>query len=122
MVELPHHEIKISCHPAQISQIILNLLNNSFDAVSVLEEKWVRLVVKENKNDVEIQVTDSGKGIPYEYQSKLTQPFFTTKASGKGTGLGLSISQVIAEAHHGELYLDKESKNTRFIVKLPTLP
>jgi signal transduction histidine kinase len=62
---------------------------------------------------------DSGLGLPIEVQEKMMQPFFTTKGFGKGTGLGLSISLGIAKNHNGDLYYNKNSKNTEFILKIP---
>ncbi len=112
-------ELEIECQPVQISQVFLNLLNNSFDAVQGIFDGWVRVVVREQPDEVEIIFTDSGKGIPAEVQVRLMQPFFTTKEVGKGTGLGLSISKGIIEAHAGSIRLNVESANTQFVVTLP---
>ena len=57
---------------------------------------------------------------PKEIQSKIFQPFYTTKVVGKGTGLGLSLCNTIIENHRGEFSIDNESKNTCFVIKLPT--
>lgn len=111
--------LRIACRPTEISQVLLNLLNNAVDAVEALPEKWVELRVKNAGEDVEISVTDSGGGIPAKIRDKLGQPFFTTKVVGHGTGLGLSISKGIVEAHGGSLHLDSECKHTRFVVRLP---
>jgi PAS domain S-box-containing protein len=111
--------LTIECRPTEISQILLNLLNNSFDAVFSLSEKWVELQVEELPDEVKIQVTDSGNGIPTGIREKLMRPFFTTKEPGKGTGLGLSISSTIALKHHGKIFLDERCKNTRFVLILP---
>jgi hypothetical protein len=109
----------IDCQPTRISQVILNLLNNAFDAVQDLPEKWVKLNVKEFGDLIEITVTDSGPGISTEIAKKILEPFFTTKEVGKGTGLGLSIALGIMKAHQGTLTLDHSSPNTRFVVRLP---
>ena len=98
--------------------MLLNLLNNAFDAVQALPEKWVRVMVSEEGDSVNISVTDSGRGIPREIADKAMQPFFTTKPVGKGTGLGLSISNAIVEAHHGRLWIDSRGPNTRIILSL----
>jgi PAS domain S-box-containing protein len=111
--------LTIECRPTEISQILLNLLNNSFDAVFSLGEKWVELRVDELPEEIRIQVTDSGNGISKGIREKLMQPFFTTKEPGKGTGLGLSISNRIALKHHGKIYLDERCKNTCFVLVLP---
>src|SRR5262249_54178985 len=111
--------LKIECRSTEISQVLLNLLNNALDAVQPLDQKWISIDVADAGNDVEIAVTDSGPGIPAHLRDKIAQPFFTTKEIGKGTGLGLSISRGIAEAHHGGLFLDPVCANTRFIVCLP---
>jgi len=89
------------------------------DAVQPLPEKWVELQVKNVGKDVEISVTDSGKGIPKKIRDKMGQPFFTTKVVGQGTGLGLSISRGIVEAHGGSLHLDPDCEHTRFVAILP---
>jgi C4-dicarboxylate-specific signal transduction histidine kinase len=116
---LPRPELLIDCHPVQISQAILNLLNNAYDALEHASAKWVSLDVIEDPTLIYIQVTDSGPGIPEELRDKILQPFFTTKPRGKGTGLGLSISQRIVEASEGSLYLDRNSPNTRFVICFP---
>lgn len=112
-------EAYIYCRPTQIAQVLLNLLNNSFDAVQNLEEKWVRVEVAEGPQYITLTVIDSGLGIPSEIQSKVLQPFFTTKEPGKGTGLGLSISQGLVESHGGHLYIDNSRPNTSIAFQLP---
>lgn len=114
-------EILVSCRATEISQVLLNLLNNSFDAVIGLEEKWIDLRVKKADGKVSVRITDSGKGISPEIIGKLMQPFFTTKEVGKGTGLGLSIAKGIAEGHAGRLYVDPAGPNTCFVLELPAV-
>lgn len=118
IIDIPN-QLQIICRPSEISQVILNLLNNAFDAVSPLDEKWVELKAVISGPNIKIVVIDSGNGIPQPILEKLMQPFFTTKEIGKGTGLGLSISKKIIEKHQGKLYYDIESKNTCFIVEIP---
>lgn len=105
--------------PSQISQVILNLLSNSFDAIETLKEKWVEITVKVQDNSLFVEVTDSGRGIPSEVVEKMMNPFFTTKEVGRGTGLGLSISQGILEEHKGKIFYDGASANTKFVIQLP---
>lgn len=111
--------IFIDCRPSQISQVLMNLLNNAYDAMETLPEKWVHLVVAKCDGGISISVTDSGSGIPSDIRGKVMQPFFTTKDIGKGTGLGLSISTGIVEGHGGKLFYDPSSPNTRFVLELP---
>ena len=112
-------ELTIYCNPTQISQVILNLLNNSFDAIKDDEKPWVTFNASEKENVIEIRTVDSGKGIPKDIQQKILEPFFTTKEIGKGTGLGLSISKGIIENHKGRFYIDNNHVNTSFVVELP---
>lgn len=114
-------DLTIKCNPVQISQVLLNLLNNSLDSLGAEEEKakWLSLVVKEQESFVEIFVVDSGAGVPSEIVDRIMQPFVSGKATGKGSGLGLSISKGIAEQHGGTLRFDRYAKNTTFILTLP---
>jgi C4-dicarboxylate-specific signal transduction histidine kinase len=112
-------ETKIECRPTQISQILMNLLGNGFDAAENLQEKWVRLDVSSTPDSVIISIMDSGKGIGPQVAAKMMQPFYSTKEVGKGTGLGLSISKRIVEEHHGLLSYDSSSHHTRFVLQLP---
>ena len=105
---------------AQIQQILINLIANSIDSVSKLDERWVKIdYVKENNLD-KIIVIDSGNGIDEDKLDKIFDPFFTSKEVGKGTGLGLSISKGIANDHGGDLsYRDIEG-HTAFVLTLPS--
>lgn len=109
----------IDCRASQISQVLLNLLNNAYDAVVGLDTRWIRLEGREVDDAIEISITDSGPGVDEEVAEKMMVPFFTTKPPGMGTGLGLSISSNIVTDHGGQLRLDRTSNNTRFTVLLP---
>jgi len=112
--------ILLEVRPVQISQVLVNLVNNSADAVQGLAEKWVTIhTEREASGKIRISVTDGGKGIPPAIAEKMLQPFFTTKEIGKGTGLGLSVSKGIIENHEGVIFYDAASANTRFVVELP---
>jgi C4-dicarboxylate-specific signal transduction histidine kinase len=102
-----------------VSQVLLNLLNNAFDAVEMASEKWVVITFEVDSDKVSLAIVDSGSGISSGAQAKLFQPFFTTKPVGKGTGLGLSISKGIIESHQGQLSFDKTCVNTKFVITLP---
>jgi len=115
-------DLRVDCRPAQITQILVNLLSNAHDAVERTPHPWVHIAVEvqgqEPGEDVRIVVTDSGPGIPPEIAGRIMEPFFTTKAIGRGTGLGLSVSRGIAETHGGRLELDTRSARTRFVLTL----
>jgi C4-dicarboxylate-specific signal transduction histidine kinase len=117
--EIPASTIMIECRPIEITQVLLNLMNNALDAVSKLPEKWVALHVDDTPEFVQIRVTDSGAGVPPEHLEKIFQPFFTTKEVGKGTGIGLSISVGIIKSHNGRLFIDPGGLNTSFVIEIP---
>ncbi|MDX9730272.1 MAG: ATP-binding protein [Bdellovibrionales bacterium] len=118
-------DITLDCRPVQLAQVIMNLLNNAFDAV--LEkanaddesEASIRIHSKLEGERLVLHVEDSGAGIPPELRTRILDPFFTTKDVGKGTGLGLSISKGIIESHGGRLWLDTTAPFTRFVIELP---
>lgn len=111
-------ELKLFGREVQVSQVLLNLLNNAFDALNESKMKgWVEIEIHDSEQNFEIHVVDSGPGVPKGLEWKIMQPFFTTKGVGKGTGLGLSISRSIMEAHQGQLLLDTNSQNTRFVLR-----
>jgi len=120
---------KIAIIPQDIGRVILNLITNAFYVVdekkkSGIEnyEPTVSVSTKKIEDNVEIQVTDNGDGIPENILNKIFEPFFTTKPSGKGTGLGLSMSyEIVTKSHGGNLRVDtKQGIGTTFIITLPT--
>ncbi|WP_408095662.1 sensor histidine kinase [Peredibacter sp. HCB2-198] len=108
----------IYCDRIQISQVLLNLLNNAFDAIEGEKNAWINVGFTEDAHHDFIQVENSGKRISESIVPKIFNPFFTTKEVGKGTGLGLSISKSIMENHLGSIEL-AASEHTRFVLKLP---
>ncbi len=112
-------DLTCSCRAVQISQVLLNLLNNAYDAVKKLPSPWVELKISAQKGGIRIEITDSGPGIPPEIQKKIFQSFFTTKPPGAGTGLGLNIALQIIEKHHGKIWIDTLHPHTRFVIEIP---
>lgn len=121
-VTLPTNPIQVSGREVQLSQALLNLLNNAFDALKGIKDGRVDLRLKRVGNLVHLSVSDSGPGIPQEIRLKVMEPFFTTKDIGEGTGLGLPISRGIIEEHGGRFYLDENAPRTTFVIELPVLP
>lgn len=111
---------KIFCDVTEIEQVFVNLINNAIDAIRELPEKWIQINSFDEQDQLVIQVIDSGSGISPEIESKLFQPFFTTKIVGEGTGLGLSISKGILDQHKATLSLNRSFKNTCFEIRFPT--
>lgn len=112
-------EADIRCQSAQISHVLVSLLNNAIDAVEALPVKWIAISATLDFEKVRIHVTDSGDGIEDAVVEKMMQPFFTTKDVGKGIGLGLSTAYGFAKEHGGDLYYDRSSRNTCFTLELP---
>lgn len=107
--------------PSEIVQVLVNLLNNAYDAIESQPHGWARISLTIPNNNFQIEVTDSGNEIEPEVAQRMMEPFFTTKMTGKGTGLGLSVSRQIIQGHNGDLFYDPTSSNTRFVFTLPKL-
>jgi len=126
---------KISVVPQDIGRVLLNLINNAFQAV---HERYqvegsdynpqVTITTKLTASGQQlIAISDNGPGIPSNIKDKIFQPFFTTKPTGQGTGLGLSLSYDIVKAHGGELKLETtepqglsdDQTGTTFTIILP---
>lgn len=111
--------LTMHCRPTQIGQVMINLLNNAFDAIESREKPWIRVEILDQQSHIEISVIDSGNGVTPELAEKIMDPFFTTKPVGKGIGLGLSVSTAIIESHGGTLNLDLSCHNTCFVMRIP---
>ncbi|MBD3297091.1 MAG: two-component sensor histidine kinase, partial [candidate division Zixibacteria bacterium] len=106
--------------PSALQQVLLNLINNSLDA---MESKGgeVEVTTHREGSRVVLKVADQGPGIPEALVNRIFDPFFTTKPVGAGTGLGLSICYGIVDKMGGEICVDSAvGVGTVFTVKLPT--
>ncbi len=129
---LLHHQIKnrievaknygdlpmIECFPNQLNQVFMNLLMNASQAIE--DKGEIKIETSAKNNQVEIKISDSGKGIPADKVDKIFDPGFTTKGVGVGTGLGLSISYNIIEKHNGSIGVESEpGKGATLKIVLP---
>ncbi len=120
----------ISVVPEEMGRVILNLMDNAFDAVRARSqadrdgyEPRVRVVTHRTPDGVTVSITDNGSGIPEELRERVFEPFFTTKPTGEGTGLGLSLSYDIVTAGHGGT-MDVQAADgggTTFTLELPSV-
>jgi two-component system, NtrC family, sensor kinase len=111
--------VEVECAPAQINQVLLNLLNNAAQAI---EHDHGRISVRTQTmgGRALVLVEDNGKGIDKDHLQRIFDPFFTTKEIGQGTGLGLSIAHQIVTRHKGLLRVfSKPGVGTRFLMALP---
>src|SRR5678816_3950172 len=93
---------KVTCYPAKINQVVMNLLANAIDACN--DRGRVKVHTEPVDGKVLIEVADNGNGIDPAIRDRIFDPFFTTKPPGEGTGLGLSISYGIIQDHGCLLY------------------
>jgi PAS domain S-box-containing protein len=109
--------------PVLLQQAFMNLLYNSAQAVDGDGEINVSCTgVYGMGRQVEITVSDNGKGIPREDIHRIFEPFFTTKSAEKGTGIGLSLVYWIVQDHKGRIEVEsEEGKGTTFTVQLPAI-
>ncbi|MGF0314135.1 ATP-binding protein [Rhodococcus sp. IEGM1428] len=111
----------IPAYAAELNQVWTNLIDNAVQAMGSRGTLTVRTSLDEDQ--VQIEICDTGPGVPQEIRSRIFEPFFTTKAVGEGTGLGLDISwRIVVKKHQGDLQVVSEPGNTRFIVRLPVQP
>ncbi len=110
----------IDCIAPQINQVFVNLLVNA--AQSIQDRGEITIVTQALSNEtIQIKIADTGVGIDKENQSKIFDPFYTTKPVGEGTGLGLSVSYGIIQAHNGTIKVDsKKGEGSTFTITLPT--
>ena len=129
---LLHHEMKnkveivkeygeiplLNCYPNQLNQVFMNLLANANQAID--GKGTITIKTFANGQNVTVQISDTGKGIPQENIRRIFDPGFTTKGVGVGTGLGLSISYNIIQKHHGRIEVASEvGRGTTFTITLP---
>ncbi len=110
------------CVPTQISQVVLNVLVNAFQAIEAAQRTNGRLAIRTQRQAAEmlLEIRDNGVGIEAVNLPRVFDPFFTTKDVGEGTGLGLTISHHIIAAHGGRIEVDsKPGEGTCFRVYLP---
>ncbi|MDR0672838.1 MAG: hemerythrin domain-containing protein [Zoogloeaceae bacterium] len=132
-----HHELKyvarleldlapglpnIRCLPAQISQVLMNLLVNAAHAIGAPPGK-IALATRTTPDGVELSIQDNGCGMTPEIRKRIFDPFFTTKQVGHGTGLGLSLSYEIIKRHGGDIHVESlPGQGSTFCVRLPLDP
>ncbi|MFY0686487.1 MAG: hypothetical protein JXQ90_04940 [Cyclobacteriaceae bacterium] len=145
-LELDESLPKINVVPQDMGRVLLNLINNAFQAVSYIEKPLVTVSTKSlfltessdrlskgeiplsggargGSEHIQITISDNGPGIHDDIKDKIFEPFFTTKPTGEGTGLGLSMSyDIVTKGHGGHLVADsKEGHGTAFVTTIPLL-
>jgi signal transduction histidine kinase len=107
--------------PRQLEIVISNLIRNAAHSMKTAPARELRFDITKEGTTARLRVTDTGLGIPPEQQSRLFQPYFTTKKT-EGTGLGLFLSRRLMEAQGGSITLDVEyAPGTSFVLELPAL-
>jgi signal transduction histidine kinase len=118
-VDIPENIPLIETDRGKLQQIILNLVNNAFQAIDngCFLDIHAKMV---DESSVRLAIRDNGCGISEAHLNKIFEPFFTTKIEGQGTGLGLSITYGLVKKLHGDISVDsKPGEGTTFVVTLP---
>lgn len=112
----------INVDQRQLRQALLNLIRNAMQATASTVEESRKLILSTHATDngIAIEIYDNGSGIPIDEQSKIFDPFFSTKEGG--SGLGLPLTQQIIMGHGGNIHCEsEEGGGTRFLLSLPSL-
>ncbi len=116
---------QIECFAGELNQALLNIVINAAHAISDVHAHTgvrglIRVATRVVDDSVQIEIADTGSGIPEIVRDRIFDPFFTTKEVGRGTGQGLAIARSVATQHGGELSFDtKVGHGTTFVIRLP---
>jgi signal transduction histidine kinase len=109
---------QVPVYAAELNQVWTNLIDNAVSAMDGQGTLTLRTAM--DRDQVLVEIGDTGPGVPAEIRDRIFEPFFTTKPVGEGTGLGLDISwRIIVNKHHGDLKVESVPGDTRFRVRLP---
>jgi signal transduction histidine kinase len=119
VIRLLNHALpKLTVDPAQITQVLVNLVVNALQAMP--EGGRLKVETCRQKNNVLLIVEDTGEGMREQTLKQIFLPFFTTKEVGQGTGLGLAVVHGIVTSHGGSIKVNtKPGKGSRFEIKFP---
>ena len=115
-ITLPQNDVTVFCDAEKIEIVLANLITNAIQAMHNNGEINIRIT--EEKEQIIIEVEDTGSGIPLDILPQIFDPLFTTRQIG--TGLGLVSCKAIVEKHGGTIEVKTElDKGTTFVIKLP---
>ena len=110
---------ELLCYPGDLNQVWTNIIDNAIQAMDGSGTLTIR-TMRENEEMIRVEIADDGPGIPQDIIENIFNPFFTTKPFGEGTGLGLDLARrIVVEKHHGDVRVESQPGDTRFIVLLP---
>lgn len=123
-LESDNTEVRIYGYKNELSQVIVNFMNNAYDALMEkgVDSPKVTINIKTSDDHIYIELSDNAGGVPDDVLPKIFNPYFSTKSERNGTGLGLYMSKMIVEEHmHGKLYVVNTSEGACFTIKLKSL-
>ena len=120
----------LPCYSDEISQVILNIVVNAAHAIADAQPEdgsgrgTITIATRHDETHAEIQIRDTGTGMPDEVVARIFDPFFTTKEVGKGTGQGLAlVYHVVTKRHDGTISVDTaQGQGTTFTIRIPLVP
>jgi signal transduction histidine kinase/ABC-type nitrate/sulfonate/bicarbonate transport system substrate-binding protein len=118
-----YSDCKINIHsiPGEITQVILNIINNAKDVLleKDIDDKWIKITAKKQDDKAVLIIEDNGGGIPNDIINKIFDPYFTTKHKSQGTGLGLHMSyKIITSSLDGKIYVKNSDNGAQFFIEL----
>ena len=109
---------KVQVYGAELNQVWTNLIDNAVQAMDGTGTLTIR--TSRSDDQIQVEIGDTGPGVPDDIKTRIFEPFFTTKPVGEGTGLGLDISwRIVVKKHHGDLSVESVPGDTRFRVRIP---
>jgi signal transduction histidine kinase len=112
-------ELWVSGWRTELTQVLVNLLVNSCDALQGHSEPWIRITARDVDGQVQVRVSDAGKRPPETVMDKMFFTRFTTGTTVASTGLGLTICAQIMRQHNGSIFVDRKASHTTIVIELP---
>ena len=115
-------DIRIMMVVRELQEVLINIINNSKDAIisNKIENSWIKIDLEKNDTTATLSIEDNAGGIPEQLLERVFEPYFTTKHKSVGTGLGLHMSfKIVTESLHGEITVKNTKHGAKFCIYLP---